>query len=380
VAVIEADAANFGAQAVRGGRLGRVDEDPAGWTAFGRARQTSRACGAPVCRGQAVTRAARQWAERRRRWHGPWAKAMSRNEIEAAIVLADVTGSMPLFEELGDAEAMRRIVGCLGTMRAIIPKNGGILIREKGDDVLCIFAEPASALQAVRTFLSQQSGERLAVHAGIHFGPLIRTRGSIFGDAVNVTARLASLANPGEVLMSESFVDRLPEKEKRSLRVLNDILFKGKSDPTKVYTILEEDTTLRTEITWGNGSERWTIRQKQGHSQARVTLHYGGHSFVCEEGTSVSIGRSNECDVVVERPWVSRRHVTVTARQGKVQLIDVSSYGTYVSTGNDDLVLLHRETMLLTRAGIISPTFQPTDRASEVIHYDVVALSGDPHP
>src|SRR4029434_6574887 len=99
---------------------------------------------------------------------------------------------------------------CLEELRSIIARQQGALILSRGDDVLCTFAEPASALQAAREMLSQAPTGQLAIHGGLHFGPIVRARGDIFGDAVNLTARLAALARPGEILLSRSLVAHVP--------------------------------------------------------------------------------------------------------------------------------------------------------------------------
>src|SRR5258708_7390307 len=142
---------------------------------------------------------------------------MSSDESAVALLLADITGSTPLYEAVGDAAALGRIGDCLDRLRSIVAEEGGTFIRSKGDDVLCYFVDPCSALRAARRM---QSTGPLAIHAGVHFGPVIHAHDDIFGDAVNLTARLAAAAKAGEVLISQSIVDRLPESETRNLRAL----------------------------------------------------------------------------------------------------------------------------------------------------------------
>ena len=87
---------------------------------------------------------------------------------------------------------------------------------------------------------------------------------------------------------------------------------------------------------------------------------------------SLSIGRSAECDVVIDRSWVSRQHALVTVRHGRVHVEDRSSSGTYVSMRGSHEFFMRRETVVLTGSGIISPALRPTDADAEVIHYEVV--------
>lgn len=297
---------------------------------------------------------------------------MSRHRSEAALLLADITGSTLLYQDVGDVAALRQIGECLAGLRAMAGQEGGIPVRTKGDDVLCVFAGVSSALRAVRRMLAQQLTGRLAVHAGVHYGHVIHADGDIFGDAVNLTARLASLANPGEVLMSQSFVDRLPEADTQTLRILDSITFKGRSAPTQVWSLCEDDPSLRTEIPIGHDRGHPGLLH-QAASEVTVTLRYGDHAQLCRESASLSIGRSAECDLVIGRPWVSRRHATIAVLRGKVQLGDRSSLGTYVLTRDGHEFFMRRETVLLTGSGTICPAMRPTDAGAEAIHYEVVS-------
>jgi class 3 adenylate cyclase len=302
---------------------------------------------------------------------------MSRNAPEVALLLADITGSTPLYEEIGDAAALGQIADCLSRLRSIVADEGGTFIRSKGDDVLCSFTDPSSALKAVRQMVSKQPSGPLAVHAGVHFGPMIRADGDAFGDAVNLTARLAALAKPGEALISQKLVDQLPKKETQFLRLLDAITFKGKSAQIEVYSLLEDDAAPRTEIAApGRGSGHTRTRHRRTAPDVTVTLHYAGHARHCGERASLSIGRAPDCDVVIGHAWVSRTHATVSVRRGKVQLDDLSSSGTYVSVGDGYEFFMRRETVLLTGSGVISPALRPTDARAEVIRYEVVRRGG----
>ena len=297
---------------------------------------------------------------------------MSRNESEVAILLVDVTGSTPLYEAIGDAAAARQVGACLEVLQSIVARRRGAFILSRGDDVLCTFDEPGLALRAAREMLSEAQTARLAIHGGLHVGPVVHARGDIFGDAVNLTARLAALARPGEILISRSFVDRIPAVESAGLRLVDNMTFKGKSEPTEIYSLVPDDGAARTEALFGHGSGHTRTRYLRAVPEVSVTLRYADRAHACKEQESLSIGRSDDCDVVIGRTWVSRQHAFVTIRRGKVQLEDRSSSGTYVSMRDGYEFFMRRETVVLTGAGTISPAIRPTDANAEVIHYEVV--------
>ena len=68
---------------------------------------------------------------------------------------------------------------------------------------------------------------------------------------------------------------------------------------------------------------------------------------------------------------MSRTHATLSVRQGKVQLEDSSTSGTYVTSHEGDEFFMRRETMILPGSGTISPALRPAEEAAEVIHFNV---------
>ena len=81
---------------------------------------------------------------------------MSENDLELAILMADISGSSALYEDVGDTNALRLVGICLGNLRIIVEWEGGTFISSRCDDVLAIFADAAAGLKASRAMLSQQ--------------------------------------------------------------------------------------------------------------------------------------------------------------------------------------------------------------------------------
>ena len=225
---------------------------------------------------------------------------MSPETVRVAILLADISGSTPLYEAVGDARAQRLIGGELARLQAAITDEGGVCIRQKGDDVLGYFMQPSKAFRAVRTMLSRPAGHALRIHGGVHYGQIVLADGDIFGEAVNLTARLAAVANADEVLFSRSFVDQLPTRETPSLRPLNRIRLKGVGSPIEVYSFVDDDPAMQTESRHGRDANPRrsgaTVDRRSGHGRAHVT---GATDDRCDETESMLIGRSDDCDIVL---------------------------------------------------------------------------------
>lgn len=292
------------------------------------------------------------------------------DNLEAAVLLADVVGSTPLYESAGNAVAVGRIAEWRERVCALVCRNGGEFISSKGDDVLAIFADPAGAFRAA-TQLRAPAGLPVSFHAGLHFGPIIRLANDVYGDAVNLTARLAAAANPGEILISQSLVDLLSPADRELLGFLDEMTFKGKSRPCSIYTFLDEDRTLNTQVAIG--------RRDRGAAPAGaareicVALRYNDRTLSCRDNERLSIGRSPDCNLVIDRQWVSRHHATIDIANGRVRLAERSTSGTFLSMCPGHEVLVRREDVLLLGSGTISPGMQCTSRDAQVIHFDVSA-------
>jgi adenylate cyclase len=299
---------------------------------------------------------------------------MSPETVRVAILLADISGSTPLYEAVGDTRAQRLIRRELVRLQAAIGDHDGVCIRQKGDDVLGYFAEPDKAFRAVRAMLARPAGQALRVHAGLHYGQIVLAGGDIFGEAVNLTARLAALANADEALSSRGFFDQLSSREAACLRPLDRMRLKGVSSPIEVYSFVDDDTAVQTQVFVGATEIRRALEASFATTVATIVLTHGRDSRRCGETESMLIGRSDECDIVLSRPWVSRRHAVVAVRDGRVILEDRSSSGTYVSISGGHELLLRRETIMLTGSGVISPAIHPGRPEADPIRYEIIRL------
>ncbi|HEX5077829.1 MAG TPA: adenylate/guanylate cyclase domain-containing protein [Geminicoccaceae bacterium] len=297
---------------------------------------------------------------------------MSPETARVAILLADISGSTPLYEAVGDAPAQRLIGEELVRLQAAIDAASGVCIRQKGDDVLACFAEPSQAFRAVRAMLARPAGQVLRIHGGLHYGPVVRADGDIFGEAVNLTARLAALANADEALLSRSFVDRLAPHETTCLRPLDRIRLKGVGSPIEVYSFVDDDPAMQTQAPLSSTQIRPARASWPVAAALTIVLTHGGGARRCGESESMLIGRSDECDIVLSRPWISRKHAMLTMRDGKAVLADRSSTGTYVAIAGGHELLLRRESIVLTGNGLISPGLPPARPEAEPIRFEIV--------
>ncbi|AMJ62575.1 adenylate/guanylate cyclase domain-containing protein [Bosea sp. PAMC 26642] len=294
---------------------------------------------------------------------------MSENDAELAILLADVVGSTSLYESHGNDRALGLVTDCIDRICRLITEAGGEFVHSKGDDILAAFVDPAAALSVVFAIFAPGADTVLPIRVGLHFGSIIRARADIFGDAVNLTARLASTANPGEALISQDLVDRLPRSMRSQLRYLDAMALKGKSQPCRIYTLPTPDHSLHTDI-----SSILLPRKTRIETSPRaveMTLVYRDRTWQFGEGATVTLGRLPDCDLLIDRPWVSRLHASITIADGRVRLAERSSSGTFIMMGHSREAFIRREDVLLLGSGTISPSLRPAAEGAEVVRYAI---------
>jgi len=132
-----------------------------------------------------------------------------------AILFADIGGSTALYERVGDAEAHRQVANSLSMMREAIVSNRGTLLRTVGDSSLASFECCDDAWLAAREMQVQHASGTLSVRIGFHLGSVIPDGGDVYGNAVNIAARISSFARTGEIATTEEAVNTLSAEHQR---------------------------------------------------------------------------------------------------------------------------------------------------------------------
>jgi len=131
-----------------------------------------------------------------------------RLERPPAMCFLDLTGYTRLTEEQGDEAAADLAARLAGLVRRTAQKHDGRPVKWLGDGVMFYFRTPADAVLAALEMAQVMVRHGLPpAHVGIHAGPVIFQEGDYFGRTVNLAARIADYARPGEVLVSQEVVD-----------------------------------------------------------------------------------------------------------------------------------------------------------------------------
>src|SRR5262249_19282216 len=183
--------------------------------------------------------------------NGPLPDEMSRRL--AAIVAADIAGYSRLMgmDEEGTHARIKRHRREL--VEPTIAEHHGRLIKYTGDGFLAMFDSP---VEAVRCAIVIQQGmvgrntllprdQRILYRIGVHLGDVIVEPEDIYGEGVNIAARLEGIASPGDLFISGGVYEQIKNRLVCAYQALGDRKVKNITDPVTVYRVLPDPAALK---------------------------------------------------------------------------------------------------------------------------------------
>jgi len=121
--------------------------------------------------------------------------------------------------------------------KSIIKKYHGKWFKEMGDGTMAAFKTISEAIYCAGHLLQTCKREKIDLRIGIHLGEIIKENGDIFGDPVNIASRLESIANPGQIVVSQSVMRNIKNKAGIDTTYLKEKELKNIDDPIKIYCV-----------------------------------------------------------------------------------------------------------------------------------------------
>jgi len=286
------------------------------------------------------------------------------------VMFADVSGSTRLYDTLGDQRANVIISDIIQLMTDITLHNAGTVIKTIGDEIMCRFyrvddaINAACAIQQAIDTQPELSDLHISVHIGLHWGPaIIRQDGDLFGDAVNVAARMTGIAKARQIITTEATALQLSPELREKSREIDRAAVKGKAEDIVIYEFIWEPEDI-TRLSFPN--------MKPAREAGPLVVQYGQlRKIVSPEAPSLSFGRSNDANITVDTDFASRQHARIEYRRGKYILVDQSTNGTFVRTDSGQDIYLRNEEMHLQGRGIISLGEEIQLNTPYLIHFKI---------
>jgi TolB-like protein/class 3 adenylate cyclase len=166
----------------------------------------------------------------------------------AAILVADVAGYSRLMHVSEEATHARVTSLLTGRILPVIAEHGGRVIKHTGDGFLAEFSSAVDAVRAAMQFqgevyqtaIPETPEQRILFRVGIHIGDIIVDTNDIFGDGVNIAARLEGIAEPGGICLSSSVFDQVHGKIGVEFADLGPRDLKNIARPIRAYAVVPD--------------------------------------------------------------------------------------------------------------------------------------------
>jgi class 3 adenylate cyclase len=294
---------------------------------------------------------------------------MARQTQNLAVLFADICESTKLYTTLGDNAARVVVNACLSLIGEVVERHRGRVVKTIGDEVMCVFRRADDAVMAASelqaTIDSKRPGKNhVKLHVGLHYGPVLVEDDDIFGDTVNAAAYLTAVAAAEQILTTEATERNLSPELRATVRPVFKAILKGSTDESTVYQVVwHKDVADLTDV---NLRAHKIIPADQG---SLIIAHRNLSLRLDQLRPNVTIGRGEDCDLVVHEKLASRKHVSIRLMRTHFYLVDHSLNGTFVSLESGEEVHVLRKELLLDGSGKLTLGRSLRDGAVDVISF-----------
>ena len=311
-----------------------------------------------------------------------------RFERPLALVFSDIVGSTPYFARFGDGAGRQLQQLHFDLLGAAVAAFGGRAVDTVGDGAFLAFPSAGAAVAGIIEFLRQTARanqsrghqHQLQVRIGVHLGAVLTDGNEIAGDAVNLCARVAASAEPGDVRLTRAVFQEIDREQRLNCRPLGHVMVKGFEQAVEMMVldwrdpmrfprgVLVEETNERIDlpqqdiVTFGRLLNHAGSRANDivlSHPEPNVLRQISRWHFELrrsEHGlalTALSDGATTVDGVAVQRGAVANVHAG--SRIGLAGVLNLRLIGVERSSLNPD----DSSTMLIVkgqRAGSIDPS------------------------
>ena len=177
----------------------------------------------------------------------------------AAIIFTDISGYTSLMGA-DESAAMKTLQINRKIHHHYFKKFNSTYFKQMGDGFMAVFDSISEAFYAASNIIVETKNENIQVRIGIHEGDIIFKDNDVYGDGVNVAARLEQFAKPGNIYISDSVKRALANKPGIECSFIEQAKLKNVDEPVKIYTATIDPQKLPSESSENNNPA--TIRKK----------------------------------------------------------------------------------------------------------------------
>ena len=181
---------------------------------------------------------------------------LRRHKNTLTVLFTDIAGSTSFFDRNGDTAGLAMIHRHDELARTVVQRHSGKVIKTIGDSAMAEFPDPSSAVRAgveiERQFLKLNStlpqSERVEVRIGIHSGVGFRKGNDLFGDVVNVAARIVKRTAPAQILISRAIYEAVSKESDLHCQWLSKFTIDGRVEKEDIFEVAWTDAEAYREV------------------------------------------------------------------------------------------------------------------------------------
>ncbi len=166
-------------------------------------------------------------------------KGMRSDRRLAAIMFTDIVGYTAMMGS-DEARAFQVLELNRKLQRPLIERYRGQWLKEMGDGILASFPSTTEALSCAKDIVSAARDADITLRVGIHLGEVVFQNGDVFGDGVNIAARVESLAVPDSVLFTGKVYSDIVNKPEFEAKQLGSIRLKNVPKAIEIYALVAD--------------------------------------------------------------------------------------------------------------------------------------------
>lgn len=288
-----------------------------------------------------------------------------------AVLFADLVDSTRLYDKLGDREAHVIAAGCVLGIRQAVERFGGVVVKTIGDEVMATFLSAdaafgcAEAIVAGMRSMALGCEKAVGVHVGFAFGSVIEEKGDVFGDTVNVAARMVKLAENQRIFTTSEAAAELDAARRARLRYVDRVGIQGRERSVEVFELTTgHETLIRFESVP-------SVEEMGTENPLLIISCRGKRRVIRGSHTALTIGRDKSNDLVLNSPSASRFHARIEWRKRAFYIVDRSSNGTKVVTESGRVTTLRKEDLRIIGSGSFGIGGGPGGNPEEPIVFEL---------